>query len=351
MEDVELTAEEQAIVDGEGIKDEPMPDEFGILPEESVEEPIGQVPESGTDEPSLGTELLTKEELEERYGYAERANKGLLKEIKKLRDTNRSYRSQWNELQSRLAGIEDKLSPKPEEDNADPEPSREDSPLDWLLWKQKQATHEELDKALAPQKKAEADRERSEIEEKKDAIIHQIASSSEAEAFEGSSESEVVEYSVKMNQLRDAQFADLVKRGMPEQFAFQAVIRNERDFIEEAIQEGSNPALKALEIYDKQGFKLSDYEPWVEYNKANASDGGEGQPGSVAPKSSQKIEAVRRGQKASGMADLGGGARKTVITYDQLASMDPDDPIAAQIYSSEKKLSEISITGKTSINN
>ena len=345
MDEVKLTPEEEAIINGEGIEEDPVPTEF---PEEA---PKDEVPESGTDEPNLGTEdeaePLTSEQLEERYSYAERANKGLLKEIKKLRENNRSYRNQWNELQARLAGIEEKLDPE-EEKADDPEPNREEAPLDWLLWKQNEATGKQLDEALAPQKEAQAQAEAASVEAQKDALIHQIASSSEAEAFGDSSESEVMEYNAKMSQMRDSQFAELVRRGMPEQQAYYTVVNNEREFIEEALTEGSNPALKALETYDKQGLALTDYEPWVEFSKQSGN--GEGQP-TEAPPTSQKIEAVRKGQKASGMADLGGGARKTVITYDQLAGMDPDDPIAAEIYGSEKKLSEISITGKTSINN
>ena len=349
MDEVKLTPEEEAIVNGEDVEDEPVVDEFGNV--EEVEAPTIGVPSEGTDEPSLGTEEaepLSEEDMSQRVDYAERANKGLLKEIKKLRDNNRSYRNQWNELQARLAGIEEKLDPE-EEKADDPEPSREEAPLDWLLWKQKQATGEQLDEALAPQKEAQVQAEAAQLEAKKDAIIHDIASSSEAEAFGDSDDSEKFEYSVKMNQMRDAQFSELVGRGMPEQQAYATVITNEREFIEEALQEGSNPALKALEIYNKQGMKLTDYEPWVEYSKEQSANGEE-QPKETPP-TSQKIEAVRKGQKASGMADLGGSARKTVITYDQLASMDADDPIAAEIYGSEKKLSEISITGKTSINN
>jgi len=347
MDEVKLTPEEEAIINGEGIEDDPEPTEF---PEEQVvEEAPVEAPTEQVEEPTEEVEQLSEDDLTQRYEYAERANKGLLKEIKKLRDTNRSYKSQWQELQARLAGIEEKLDPEEKVDE-DPEPSREEAPLDWLLWKQKQATGEQLDEALAPQKEAEAEREAAKVEEKKDALIHQIASSSEAEAFEDSSESEVNEYSAKMSQMRDSQFVELIKRGMSEQQAYQAVVQNEREFIEEALTEGSNPALKALEIYDKQGLKLTDYEPWVEFSK-QSGDGETEQPTEEAPPTSQKIEAVRKGQKASGMADLGGGARKTVITYDQLAGMDPDDPIAAEIYGSEKKLSEISITGKTSINN
>ena len=351
MDEVKLTPEEEAIVNGEGIDDMERPlaphESMEIKQQEEADAPVE--PELGTEEPELGTEeeQLTEEDVGERLTYAERANKGLLKEIKKLRESNRGYRSQWSELQARLAGIEEKLDPTQEEE-VDPEPSREDDPVEWILWKQKQNTAEQLDKALEPQKEAVKAQEIAKAEAQKDAIIHQVASSSEAEAFEDASESEVIEYQAKMSQLRDAQFADLINRGMPEQQAYSTVLKNERDFIEEALTEGSNPALKALEIYDKQGFKLADYEPWVEFSKQSDSPTGEEQSPKDQP-ISKKIEAVRKGQQGASLSTHAGGPQRMTITYEQFADMDPEDPIAAQIYASEKKLSEISITGKTNI--
>jgi hypothetical protein len=345
MDEVKLTPEEEAIVSGEGMDDMERPLSLGesleVKKQQEAEAPDEEleVAEVETEQQVADEEQLSEEDAAERLTYAERANKGLLKEIKKLRESNRGYRSQWNELQARLAGIEEKLDPKQEEET-DPE---------WILWKQKQNTAEQLDKALEPQKEEVEAKKAAQIEAQKDAIIHEVASTSEREAFEDASESEVVEYQAKMSQLRDAQFADLVQRGMPEQQAYQTVLHNERDFIEEALTEGSNPALKALEIYDKQGFKLADYEPWVEYSKQSDSPTGEEQSPEEAQPISKKIEAVRKGQQGASLSTHSGGPQRMTITYDQFADMDPEDPIAAQIYASEKKLSEISITGKTNI--
>jgi hypothetical protein len=90
----------------------------------------------------------------------------------------------------------------------------------------------------------------------------------------------------------------------------------------------------------------------MEYQKqSDTPTGEEKQTPSVPQATNDKIESVRKGTKMSSLGSHTGGAQRTVITYDQFSEMDTDDPIAAQIYASEKKLSEISITGKTTINN
>ncbi len=353
LAEVKLTAEEEAVISGDDVDGMERPlslhESLEVKRQEEEDAPAEtlEVAEVDADEP-VAEDAEREEDTNERANYAERANKGLLKEIKRLRDSNRGYKQQWNELQGRLAGIEEKLEPKQEE--VDPEPNREEEPLDWLLWQQNKNTTEKLDEALAPQKEEAEARKAYETEAKKDEIIHQIASNSETEAFADASDSEREEYQVKMSHMRDMQFSQMVKNGMNQQQAYQAVLRNERDFIEEALEEGSNPALKALEIYDNQGFKLTDYEPWMEYKKESGNDSpGEEESPKKEPATNPKIEAVRKGQKVTSLGTHAGGAQRMTITYDQFSEMDIDDPIAAQIYASEKKLSEISVTGKTTI--
>jgi hypothetical protein len=322
----ELTDEELAEVEGN----------FEDEPEEESQEPAAEPP------------VVEKEEVEEKepeeseLDKLKKANAGLLYDLKRTRADGRADRDWKNAVVERMDLLAKKVE-GPEED-PDPEPNREEDPVSWLAWQQKQTIKEEV----GPLKQNLSEQEQKAQFEEFDQAVRVESKVREDSFLEAGTVNEE-EYNSRLDDVRlvvGKQFRD---QGMSAKDAVLETSKQERLFTIQCLQNGLNPAEEAMRLWDEL---KPDRAPWRQKdapNEAPVDSEAVKKEEPEAKKPLGRIEAAKVGQETAGVGAMSGEGGKTEITADMLADMKEGDPIAEAIYGDETKWYEINVYGKTTV--
>ncbi len=321
----ELTDEELAEVEGN----------FEDEPEEEVQEPTAEPPAV---EEKVEEEVVEDSELEK----LKKANAGLLYDLKRTRSEARSDRDWKNAVVERMDLLTQKVE-GPEED-PDPEPNREENPVEWLAWQQKQNIKEEVE----PLKQNLSEQEQKAKYEEFDQAVR-VESKVREESFLEAGTVNEEEYNSRLDDLRLTIGKQYREQGLSAKDAVLETSKQERLFTIQALQSGLNPAEEAMKLWEEV---KPDRAPW---RQKEASETAPVESETVKKEEREvkkplgRIEAAKAGQSTSGVGAMSGEGGKTEITADMLADMKEGDPIAEAIYGDETKWYEINVYGKTTV--
>jgi hypothetical protein len=327
FDEVEFTPEELVILEGKDVEEEvrPQVDEYG--------EPIGDVPEEpqvevSADEPEQEEvqEEAQQEQQEEpdELDQLRRANAGLLNDLRNTRGELKEARDWRRGIESRLEALAQKDAPEQVDESV--EPDREEDPLEWLAWKQRQTVKEELE----PIKEKDQVREEQELEKR--VAEYAIASQTQYQEKEGIDEEA---FNSRMGEVRENRLKWHIASGMDPTTAFQVLQQEEKAFIYDAIRRGEDPATEAMRLWKM--FSGGEDEKTTPTAPTEAPDNAS---------TFNRIEAIKKGKNTAGLGDVSGSASGNRITFEQFSRMREDDPIAQKIYGNEKLFKQISIHGE-----
>jgi hypothetical protein len=337
MSEVKFTEEELAMLDGKDVEDDEEPllsapesEEEGVVSEEAeAEEPA--------EEPAVVAETTEELDYKAEYEKQRKANAGLLNELVGTRRKWSADKEWRSAVEQRMELLTEKIAaPVQEEAARDQEPDRDEDPVEWLAWKQKQ----EIESALEPVKEQEyaAEQERQYGE-----LIAQAgrAAVEAEEHFLASTNMDREDYSTKLDELRYDRIKWYAASKVPIQDAMAIVEEEERQFVVNSLAEGLNPAAEIVRMHEavKPG-KIPTQEPKQEV---------------AAPKEGvkpvmNKVTAAKQGLSEGGLQNVSGsGSAGGTITAEQFADMDPDDPIFQKIAGNETLFARLNIHGSVSI--
>lgn len=326
IEEVEFTPEELVVLEGEDVEEEVQPttDIYG-------EEIVADVQDETTVEEEQKEEVKEEKSPEEsELEQLRRASAGILNDLRGTRKELKEARDWRHGLESRM----EVLAKKDEgEEEGVVEPNRDEDPLGWIAWKQK----ESVEAVVQPLKDKQEEEEQGRKFAAAEKHVYEVTSASQ----DGYMEKEGIsreDFNERMGQVRENRLKWHIATGMDPQTALNTLKQEERGFLYSAVSQGEDPATEAMKLWDMMigGDKNATVQ------KTPAESAGEGAK-------FDKVEAAKRGQSTAGLGDIPGGATGTRITFDQFANMDPEDPIAAKIFDSRRLLEKITVHGEVSI--
>jgi hypothetical protein len=333
MSEVEFTEEELAMLDGKDVEDDAdalHPAEIAVSEEAPAEEPA--------EEPAVVAE--TAEELDYRAEYEKqrKANAGLLNELVQTRQKAKGDRDWRAAVEQRMEMLTEKIAqPQEPAPEALQEPDRDEDPVEWLAWKQRQ----EIDAAMEPIREQEAQAE----QQRQYADLVQAAGDAAVEAethFLQTSGMDQKEYSTKLDELRYDRLKWYAASGVQPQQAVAIVEEEERQFVMSALAQGLNPAAEVVRMHGQvQPGKIPTQEPT---QQVEAPKEGVPQP------SMNTVAAAKQGISDGGLQNVGGSGSPTgTITAEQFADMSPGDPIYEKIAGNEALFARLNIHGEVTI--
>ena len=341
MSEVEFTEEELAQLEGKDMDPEEAPVYPFAITEDVDEVESEEVPAKAEEaEEEKVAETTESLDYKAEYEKMKKANAGILSE---LVNTRRSWAAdkEWRSaVEQRMEMLTNKLSGAEQEQEEavaeDVEPDRDEDPLEWVAWKQRQ----EIAKQLEPLKQQEEEQERQRQYEQ---ILNEAGRRAQMaeEDFIQQTGIEREKYSQALDELRFDRLKWYTAGGINPQDAMAIVEEEERQFVVGTLAEGKNPAAEVMRMHS-----LVKPQP--------VPNGRQEEPVAapteqVAPPN-DRVSAVKSGISESGLQNVGGSAGKTgTITAEQFAEMDMDDPIFQKIASSEKLFARLNIHGEVTI--
>jgi len=335
---VKFTEQELAELSGETVEDDSpvlQPGEVEAAPAVEGEEVAEEPTEEPAEEPAVeaeeaSEETVSVESLQEQIAKHKKGEAGLLAELIKERRSGKEAREWRQGVQDRLEALTEEV---PEEGAEVPEePAKDDDPVAWLAWKQEQGIKD----AMAPmEEKAAQDAEYQQYND----FLKQ--SSDKAVAYENQycadNSMEKQEFENRLDDLRFDRMEKYVALGHSPQDAQATVEQEEMRLVLGYMNDGVNPANAVMQLYDEIKPKAHPgrEKPVVMENEA--------------PSTLDVVEAARKGQKTEKLSNVSSTGDRHVITHDQFAGMEPDDPIFQKIMDSEKLFAEININGQVNI--
>ena len=334
MAEVEFTDEELAQLEGRDMDPEESPVYPTAVEEPVVEDESEEVP-AQAEEAEAEAPVVTDYKAE--YEKMQKANAGLLNELVNTRRAGKADREWRQTVEQRMEMLSQKIvQPQEEELQEEQEPDRDEDPLAWVAWNQKQ----EILKQLEPIKQQE---EEAEKQRQYEAVINEAGRRAIAaeEEFIRHTGIEREKYSQALDELRFDRLKWYSAGGMDPQDAMAVVEEEERQFVIAALSQGLNPAAEVMKMHamvKPQPVPNGRQEEPVAVPKEQ-----------VAPPN-EKVSAAKSGIQESGLQNVGGsGKTGGTITAEQFAEMDVDDPIFQKIYNSEKLFARLNVYGEVTI--
>jgi hypothetical protein len=330
MDEIKFTEEELAILNGEGLDEEEEPVQPGDTEPEAVEEsPAEEVEEEeAPKEAEVASKEQTVEELRAELEKARKSTEGILNELVTTRKKWRGDREWREQVEQRMAMLAEKVEPQEEVADPDEEPDRNEDPLAWLDWRQKQYVNEQMQPVAEMQEQAQVQAEYTQLLSE----AAQMVEAAEEDLFKtGAIEKD--DYYKKLDQLRVDRGKWYVAGGMDPKQAEQMIAEEERQFVFSALSQGINPAAEVLAMYER----LYGGEQQQEAPKQE----------SPTPK---KVQSVKAGVKQQGLQNVpDGGVKSGTITAEEFAELDPKDPIFKKIAGDETLFARLNIYGEVNI--
>jgi hypothetical protein len=298
------------------------------------------LPEEGPDAPPVVPEpepiQFAEPEVEEQPAQAEtdsvdvdklkRANAGLINEVTKLRKQGRDDREWRAAIEARMETLQSVMQPQPAADIQEQVPDKDEDPLAYLEWTQKQYIDEKLKPVQELEQQAQEEQQYTQMLQE----AGRLATQAEKDLFDSGAVTRD-EYNQKLDTVRWERMKWYMAGGSAPQEAAQIVQEEERQFVFAHLAEGNNPAAEILKLYEGLGLKPAE------------------KPQATGP-TIQKVQQVQAGAAQGKMGGVTGtGSPGGVITFEQFSNMDPEDPIFKRIAGDERLFQEVNIYGKVSL--
>lgn len=296
--------------------------------------PTGEAEGAATEDADDPSKFIDTRERKESYTPEEWGR--LVRQRDYFQRTNQELKDEITTVSERVEKIGDLLTAK----DAPPPADKADDPAGYLEEKIS-ATDEKIDKVATS----------LEDKQKADELVNRQVQFEQASTYAQSAHLQATgqkpeDFVGKLQALRKDRYEDFLDEGYSEPEARNLTIGWEQTMIVNAFKRGENPAAVLDRRFTRRGLK-----PILPQAGQEAEgDQQQPRPGPPGPSAQEIVDRAKEGTKTTPVPRGEGNPRSFKVTYDTLASMDPEDfeEVMSQIEGTSKE-DELDMTGSTSI--